>query len=85
MKNVGVEKELSSMKEYLKNQGYEIQLIDTNQKNDPNYLNTLDALVISGSSSNVMGIEDTSTKIPIIKANGMTSEDVKNALDRVLK
>lgn len=85
MKNVAIEKELSSVKDYLSNQGYQVQEIDHSKKYDQNYLNNFDALVISGTSSNVMGIEDTSTKIPIIKANGMTTEDVKNALDRVLK
>lgn len=85
MKNIAIDKDLSSIKNYLTNEGYTVQVIDNNQKHDANYLNNFDALVVSGTTSNVMGVETTSTKIPIIKANGMTSEDVKKALDRQVR
>ncbi len=83
MKHVAIEKELSSMKNYLSSGGYTIDVIDTNQKNNPSYLDGFDAIVVSGSSSNVLGIEDTSTKIPIIKARGMSQEEVKSRLDSI--
>lgn len=80
MKNIGVEKGLGTVKDYLSNNGYKVQEIDTQMKSGSS-LSNFDALVVTGLDDNFMGIDDTSTKVPIFKAEGLSPEDVKKMLD----
>ncbi|WP_099188175.1 YkuS family protein [Tepidibacter mesophilus] len=83
MKNIAVERTMSFVKNDLKREGYQIDIIDTNEKNNPNYLNNFDALLVSGSKSNFIGIETSLTKIPVIKASGKSIEDIKVELNKI--
>ncbi|CAH2212921.1 YkuS family protein [Tepidibacter aestuarii] len=83
MKNIAVERTMSFVKNDLKREGYQIDIIDTNEKNNPNYLNNFDALLVSGSKSNFIGIEISSTKVPVIKATGKSIEDIKVELNKI--
>lgn len=81
MKKVGVEKGLSDVKEYLTDNGYSVEEFERNSINNANFYNTLDAIIITGQSMNLMGIEDTKTEVPEVMADGLTPEEVKRQLE----
>jgi galactitol-specific phosphotransferase system IIB component len=85
MKNIGIQKELSTVRDYLKNCGYNVYEVDTTNITSSTTLNSFDAVVVSGVGDNLMGMDDTSTKKPVINADGLTPEDIKNQLDRTLR
>ena len=81
MKKVAVEKGLGDVEQYLSNQGYSVQEFERNSIENSSFYNRFDAVVVTGESMNVMGFEDTKTKVPQIIADGLTAEEVKNQLD----
>lgn len=85
MKTIGIQKELSTIRNYLQSTGYNIYEIDTTNITSNVTLKSFDAVVVSGVNDNFMGQDDTSSKIPVINADGLTPEDIKNMLDRSLK
>lgn len=85
MKSIGIQKGLGTVKDYLQNSGYQTYEVDTTNKNNPTTLKSFDALIVTGMDDNEMGYDNTSSKIPVVNANGMTPEDVKNFLDKNLK
>ncbi|GLC29171.1 YkuS family protein [Clostridium omnivorum] len=85
MKSIGIQKGLNTVKDYLQNSGYQTYEVDTTNKNNPTTLKSFDALIVTGMDDNEMGYDNTSTKIPVVNANGMTPEDVKKFLDTNLK
>jgi galactitol-specific phosphotransferase system IIB component len=85
MKNIGIQKELSTVRDYLKNNGYNVYEVDTTNITSDTTLKSFDAVVVSGANDNLMGIDDTSTKMPVINADGLTPTDIKDQLDRALK
>ncbi|MBE3591589.1 MAG: YkuS family protein [Thermoanaerobacter sp.] len=81
-KRVAVESQLSNIKEYLKQKGYEVvELKET--LSEKNNLNAYDAIVITGQSRNMLGINDISTKVPVIDATGMSPFDVEESIKRL--
>ncbi|EMT40020.1 Uncharacterized protein family (UPF0180) [Thermoanaerobacter thermohydrosulfuricus WC1] len=81
-KRVAVESQLSNIKEYLKQKGYEVvELKET--LSEKNNLNDYDAIVITGQSRNMLGIDDISTKVPVIDATGMSPFDVEESIKRL--
>ncbi|KXG77181.1 YkuS family protein [Thermotalea metallivorans] len=76
MKKIAVEKSLGNVKNYLRQQGFAVMDLDPGHTDYKN----CDAIVVSGQSSNFLGIEDTETKAPVIKARGMTVEDIYQQL-----
>jgi len=81
-KRIAVESQLSNIKEYLKQKGYEVvELKET--LSEKNNLNAYDAIVITGQSRNMLGIDDISTKVPVIDATGMTPFDVEESIKRL--
>jgi galactitol-specific phosphotransferase system IIB component len=81
-KRIAVESQLSNIKEYLKQKGYEVvELKETlSEKSD---LNAYDAIVITGQSRNMLGIDDVLTNVPVIDATGMTPFDVEESIKRL--
>jgi galactitol-specific phosphotransferase system IIB component len=82
MKKVAVERDLSRIGDYLKNEGYNVQQLDTNMKYNTSALNGFDAVVLSGVSDDMMGMQDTLTSTPIINADGMTVEQIKDEIEK---
>lgn len=78
MPRVAVENSLGSVKEYLQNKGVEVISLEAGQK--ANY----DCCVISGQDKDVMGIADVTTKAPVVNAEGMTEEEVYQAVNQRL-
>lgn len=81
MRRVAVEKSLSNVKSYLKEQGYSVE----NLENSKDKINSFDAIVVSGQNSNFLGMHDTSTKGSVIYAKGLTPEDVHRQLEKRMK
>ncbi|MGI1691092.1 YkuS family protein [Thermoanaerobacter uzonensis] len=81
-KRIAVESQLSNIKEYLKQKGYEV--VELKEiLSEKNNLNAYDAIVITGQSRNMLGIDDISTKVPVIDATGMTPFDVEESIKRL--
>lgn len=85
MKNIAVEKGLTNIKDYLSQLGYNVSEFDTNHRTDSSYFDQFDCVITAGLDDNMMGIDDTTTKVPMINANGLTEKDVKNLLDQSMK
>lgn len=73
MPRIAVEDSLQQLKDFLQNKGYDVT--DLNQT-----ANQVDAIVISGQDKNVMGMQDVTTKAPVIDASGLTAEEVYQQL-----
>lgn len=84
MKNVGIQKELSNVRDYLKENGYNVYEVDTTNITSSTTLQSFDALVVSGANDNLMGFDDTSCKIPVINADGLSPADVEDQINRTL-
>lgn len=82
MKNIGIEKGLTSIKDYLNQHGYMASEIDFTQKNDTNFIKNLDAIVLTGIDDNFLGIQDISVDVPVIDATGLVPEDIVNLIER---
>lgn len=85
MKNIGIQKELSTVRDHLKSNGFNVYEVDTTNITSDTTLKSFDALVVSGANDNLMGIDDTSTKMPVVNADGLTPTDIEDALNRALK
>ncbi|EKQ57713.1 MULTISPECIES: YkuS family protein [unclassified Clostridium] len=82
MKRIGIEKGLSTIADYLSSEGYSVEVLSEDLKNNVSKCNNLDVIVTADYNTNMMGFSDTSTEIPIINASGLTQEEVKNAIDQ---
>ncbi|MGE6631198.1 YkuS family protein [Bacillus sp. NPDC077027] len=71
MTRIGVEPSLSDVEELLKQKGYEVVRIQNEQ-----HMEDCDCYVVTGQDSNVLGISDTVTKASVIKASGMTADEI---------
>ncbi len=82
MKKIGVEKGLSTIADYLNAQGYSVEILGEDLKSNVTKCNNLDVIVTADYNTNMMGFSDTSTKIPIINASGLTAEEIKNMIEQ---
>jgi len=85
MKNVAVEKGLSPIRDYLKDAGYRVYEVDSRQLDNKDFIDGFDAVVITGSGDNVMGIQKALSKTAVIEARGKTPDEVLSRLDQILK
>lgn len=83
MKKIAVERELGNICNYLKEKGYSVQELSKDMKYNSKELDKFDAVVLSGLSENVIGVQDTLTSIPVINADGLTEEQIKMQLDKI--
>ena len=82
MNKVGIEKPLSNVKRYLESRDCSVEVLDDNNKESQRALDKFDAIVVSGSDSNFMGIEDVVTNTKVINANGKTEDEIYNEVLR---
>ncbi len=76
-RRIVVEDDLGNIKSALQQQGYEVLSMNAISQNP-------DAVVVSGMSDNVMGMQDTQTPAPVIEARGLDTREVLNELERRL-
>ena len=77
MTKIGVEESLTDVQQALAEQGYSVsQLRHAADISGVDF----DFCVVTGLDTNVMGIQDTSTKASIIEANGLTANDIVNEI-----
>lgn len=81
MQKIAVQKGLTPVRDYLADQGYEVETIDFDaftQAQNENY----DAIVLTGMNKNFLGMEDTATGAPVIDATGMTPEEIHEQIQQ---
>lgn len=76
---VAVEMNLTDLREYLDNQGYEVVQLDPLSLSGVE-LHNCEAVVISGMDRNMLGMQDIHTEAPVIDATGMSPEEVYKQL-----
>ncbi|HOQ75657.1 MAG TPA: YkuS family protein [Thermoclostridium sp.] len=84
MRKIAVQEGLDRVSEYLSERGYQVEKIGFDaaaQVRGKDY----DAVVLSGMSSNFLGIHDTITRAPVIIATGMTEEMIYQQLEKRLQ
>jgi len=74
---IAVEGNLSNVREFLQQNGYQVLTIDRGSIPD------CDCCVISGGDRNMLGIHDTNTKVPVISIQGLTENEVLQLIKRV--
>ncbi|MEQ8156540.1 MAG: YkuS family protein [Clostridiaceae bacterium] len=82
MKKIGVEKGLSTIAEYLSSEGYSVEILGEDLKSNVSKCDSLDVIVTADYNTDMMGFSDTSTKVPVINASGLTPEEVKNMIQQ---
>ena len=70
-KRVAVEQALTNVSEALRQKGYEV--VDMKSAHDAE---NCSCCVVSGVDSNVMGMQDVSTKASVIEASGLSADEV---------
>lgn len=83
-RKVGIEDNLSPVKEYLSSKGYEVENVDFAQQKSE-LSGRFDAFVVTGLNTNMLGINDVSTNSIIIDAAGMSPEQVYHELESRLE
>ncbi len=76
---VAVEAHLHNIASFLAERGYEVVPLEDRV---PDHA---DAVVVSGGDDNLMGMQDAETKAPVIRAAGLTPDDIVRALDQRLR
>ncbi|WP_123053201.1 YkuS family protein [Clostridium sp. JN-1] len=82
MKKIGVEKGLSRIADYLNTEGYSVEILGENLESDALRCKDLDVIVAADYNKDMMGFSDTSTKVPIVNASGLTGEEIKNMIQQ---
>jgi len=85
LKYIAVEKGLSNISDFLKENGYKVNEIDVSQKSNRDFTEGFDAVVLSGMNNDFTGIETTSTQTPIIIASGLMPQDIKQRIEAIEK
>lgn len=81
-KRIAVESQLSNVKRYLTDKGYDVVNLEQNKDLSKINIKDYDAIVITGQHKDMLGYEDTITKSPVIDATGMTPEDIEMQIRR---
>lgn len=82
MTKIAIEPALSNVKDYLSGIGYKVETIDVNK--EAGSLRGYDAIVVTGLSTNLLGMSNTRSKAPVINADGLTPEEVARKIERGL-
>lgn len=77
---IAVEEDLTPVKEYLMEKGYQVESIDPNEES-PSNLQNYDAIVVTGFNSDFLGFHDTKTGAVVIDADGLTPEEVVEEIE----
>jgi hypothetical protein len=78
---IAIEPTLTHIKDYLSGMGHQVDSMAPNTQFTKN-LQNYDAVVVTGLSKNLLGVEDTETKARVINAEGLTPQDVAKEIER---
>lgn len=81
MKNIAIEKGLSSVKNYLQSQGYSVREFDLSKGNTTKILNSVDAVVVTGDVTDFTALNSVAANAPIIEATGLSPEQVREEIE----
>ncbi|RDU36507.1 hypothetical protein DRW41_13335 [Neobacillus piezotolerans] len=79
MAKIGVEQSLGNVQQALRERGYDV--VELKQESDAA---DCECCVITGLDSNIMGMQDTVTKAPVIEANGLSADEVCSLVENRL-
>jgi galactitol-specific phosphotransferase system IIB component len=82
MKKIGLEMGLNELGDYLKGEGYSVEVMSESIDSNVSKLNSFDAIVTTDQNTDMLGYSDTETKIPVINASGLTPMEIKSRLDK---
>lgn len=83
-KRIAVERDLANVKQELETKGYEVVALDPVSP-EGRELRNCDAIVISGRDTNMMGMQDITTKVPVIDASGISADEVVRRIEQTLR
>lgn len=81
-KKVAIENNLSNVKQYFEEQGFQVDTINDSQIDTIGTVSNYDAIIISGGNKDFLGMEDTNTKAPIINAEGQTPKEIYSRINK---
>jgi len=81
---LAIEPNLTPIKDFLKDKGYQIESM-TGEKGNTNNKGRFDAYIVTGLSTDLLGIHDTETRAVVINAKGLTPEQVYHELQMRLE
>lgn len=79
-KKIAVDNNLNPVKEYLQSKGYDVVNLYHNNNSAAIKEGNYQAIVISGLNDNPLGYSQDRNNTPVIKANGMTPQEVYNQI-----
>lgn len=82
MKNIGIEEGLTNIANFLKDEGYSVKQLSGSMDENLSSLRNFDAIVISGLNTNMFGYDNVKANAPVIDADGLTPQEVRNMIDR---
>ncbi|WP_105619951.1 YkuS family protein [Vallitalea okinawensis] len=80
MKHVAIQKDLTPIKSYLEDKGYDVREFDGNAQNAIDEYGEVDAIVVTGMDNNTLGMQDTACRASIIDATGKDPQQVEEEL-----
>lgn len=72
---IAVDDSLSPVRDYLINRGYRV--VDIHDSD----FDSVSAIVVNGIDDNMMGMQETMTKAPVIEASGRTPEEIAREIE----
>jgi len=74
---VAVDNNLSPVRSLLQEKGYDVVSMGNHEQ--------ADCIVVTGGAENLMGIQTTSTKAPVINAEGKTAQEIVSEVSRYMQ
>jgi len=81
---VAIERDLSAIGDHLAKNGLQVDRLDMTDMT-PDRLKNYDAIVVSGQTTNFMGMEDIKAPVPVIEARGKTADEVTDMVKKRLR
>lgn len=72
---VAVERDLSAIGDHLVENGLQVEQVDMTDLT-PDRLQGYGAVVVSGQTTNLMGMEELKARVPVIEATGKTADEI---------
>lgn len=80
---IAIEPALGNVKSYLTENGYDVESMTNLTGQSSNDFGDYDAIVVTGLSKNLLGIQDTETKAVVINADGLTPQEVASRINDI--